>query len=92
MAKWIIKAGKTYLEPYQMICMETDNRGIAGAIVKSLIDLMSYSDDPGLTVTVEKIAAPAGEGQEPKRNSKEERYQISSVDILAQEGKNVDTI
>ena len=40
MTKWEIKVGKTYLESYQMIGMEADNRGIAGAMVKSLIDLL----------------------------------------------------
>ena len=88
MTKWEIKVGKTYLESYQMIGMEADNRGIAGAMVKSLIDLLSYSDEPGLIITIEKIKTPAVEGQEPERNS-EERYQVSPLDILAQEGADV---
>lgn len=88
MTKWEIKVGKTYLESYQMIGMEADNRGIAGAMVKSLIDLLSYSDESGLIITIEKIKTPAVEGQEPERNS-EERYQVSPLDILAQEGADV---
>lgn len=80
--EWIIRIGKTYQESYQRIQLRTDNWKEAGEIMKILIQLMTYTTDYTVEITLEK--APAGEQQEPKASE-----EITSAEIVPQEARNV---